>query len=329
MYGERGDPYAAVSRLTARLQAATAPGDALAGVAEAIAISLRLPYVAVESSAGVTAVHGSPGGGPRHAVELSHQHENVGRLVVEGRDGQPPTPRDLALLAELARPAGAAVQAAALADALQTSQRRLVEAREEERRRLRRDLHDGLGPTMAGVVLGIDAAAKLLTDDPVAARRLLDDVKAEASGAVDDVRRLVYDLRPPALDELGLPGAVRQQAERLSMRRPDFSISVAAATPLPPLGAATEVAAFRIAMEALANAARHAHAHHCSVRLSADGQFRLEVTDDGTGIVPGARSGVGLAAMQERATEVGGSCTVSAVEPSGTRVVALLPLDQR
>jgi signal transduction histidine kinase len=329
MYGERGDPYAAVSRLTARLQAATAPGDALAGVAEAIAISLRLPYVAVETSAGITAEHGNPGGGPRHVVELSHQGEDVGRLVVEGRDGQPPTPRDLALLGDLARPAGAAVQSAALADALQTSQRRLVEAREEERRRLRRDLHDGLGPTLAGVVLGIDAASKLLGDDQGRARDLLADVKAEASGAVDDIRRLVYDLRPPALDELGLPGAVRQQAERLSLRRADLGIAVTTTGPLPPLSAATEVAAYRIATEALTNAVRHAHAHQCSVLLSADGQLRVEVTDDGIGIVAGARSGVGLTTMQERATELGGRCTVSSVEPAGTRVVAVLPLDQR
>jgi signal transduction histidine kinase len=328
MYGERGDPYAAVSRLTARLQAATAPGDALGGVAEAIAISLRLPYVVVETTAGVTAAHGTPTGGPRHSMALSHQGEQVGQLVVEGRDGQLPTTRDLALLADLARPAGAAVHAAGLADALRASRRRLVETREEERRRLRRDLHDGLGPTLAGMVLGIDAAAKLLTADPALAQELLADVKAEATGALDDVRRLVYDLRPPALDELGLPGAVRQQAERLSLRHAGLQVSVTAAGPLPPLGAATEVAAYRIALEAIANAARHAQARHCTVDLSADGLLRLEVTDDGIGILPGALPGVGLSAMRERAAEVGGRCTVSSAEPGGTRVLALLPVDR-
>jgi signal transduction histidine kinase len=89
------------------------------------------------------------------------------------------------------------------------------------------------------------------------------------------------------------------------------------------------VAAYRIALEALTNAARHAHAHHCSVQLSADGQLRVEVTDDGVGIVPGGGSGIGLTTMQERATELGGRCTISAARPSGTRVVALLPLDRR
>ena len=327
MYGDRGDPYAAVSRLTTQLQAAAAPGESLAAVAEAIAVSLRLPYVAVETSAGATAVHGTATGTHRHVLDLTHAGADVGRLVVEGRDRQPVTSRDLVLLADLARPAGAAVHAAGLADALRASQRRLVSAREEERRRLRRDLHDGLGPTLAGVGLGLDIAAGLVDSDPDHARRLLADLKAETTAAVDDVRRLVYDLRPPALDELGLLGAVRQHAERLSMRHCGMGIRIDTTGTLPLLGAATEVAAYRIAIEAVANAARHAHARQCSVLLTADGLLRLEVTDDGTGIAAGTRPGVGMAAMHERAAEIGGRCTVSSAAPAGTRVLALLPLD--
>jgi two-component system NarL family sensor kinase len=327
MYGERGDPYAAVSRLTTRLQAATAPGASLAAVAEAIAVSLRLPYVAVETSAGVTAAHGTASGTQRHVLALTHQGDDVGRLVVEGRDRQQLTARDLALLTDLSRPAGAAVHAAGLADALRASQRRLIQAREEERRRLRRDLHDGLGPTLAGVGLGLDIAAGLVAADPDQARSILSDLKAETVAAVDDVRRLVNDLRPPALDELGLLGALRQQTERLSVRHRGLHISIAAADALPRLGAATEVAAYRIAIEAVANAARHAHARRCSVLLSADGRLRVEVTDDGVGIAAGTRAGVGIAAMHERAAEIGGECTISAAAPAGTRVLALLPLD--
>lgn len=326
MYGERGDPYAAVSRLTTLLQGATAPGEALAAVCEAIAVSLRLPFVAVETAGGARASHGTPTGSNRHVLDLSHQGSDVGRLVIEGRNREPLTARDLALVSDLARPAGAAVHAAGLADALRVSQRRMVQAREEERRRLRRDLHDGLGPTLASVVLGLDAAAGLVTADPAGAQEMLTELKREASGAVHDIRRLVYDLRPPALDELGLLGAVRQQVERLAVRDPGMEVHVGARGALPKLGAATEVAAYRIALEAVTNAARHARARHCSVLLVADGQLRVEVTDDGTGIAALARPGVGLAAMQERATEVGGRCIVSSVDPAGTRVLALLPL---
>ena len=329
MYGERGDPYAALSRLTATLQGASEPGESLSAVAEAIAVSLRLPYVAVETTDGLRASSGAPGSVPATEWPLTHLGEQVGRLLVEGRDGRPLSVRDEALLAELARPAGAAVFAANLADALRASRTGLVQAREEERRRLRRDLHDGLGPTLAGVGLGLDVASGLIDRDPAGAKILLADLKREAVGAVDDIRRLVYDLRPPALDELGLVAALRQQAERLSMRNPGLDVSIDAAPALPRLSAATEVAAYRIAMEAVSNTARHAKATHCRVYLrTEDDRLRLEVMDDGIGIAEDTRSGVGIAAMRERAAEIGGQCRVGRDGAAGSSVVALLPLER-
>jgi two-component system NarL family sensor kinase len=262
-----------------------------------------------------------------HEIPLTHQGQHVGRLLVEGRDAQPLSARDLTLVADLARPAGAAVHAAGLADALRASRSRLVQAREEERRRLRRDLHDGLGPTLAGVGLGLNVAAGLIDRDPAEAKQLLAELTRETAAAVDDIRRLVYDLRPPALDELGLVAAVRQQTERLTVRHTGMDIQVESAGSLPGLGAATEVAAYRIAIEAVTNAARHANARHCSVRLSADGLLRIEVVDDGTGIADGTPPGVGMAAMRERAIEIGGECSVLRADPVGTCVLAMLPLD--
>ncbi len=327
MYGDRGDPYAAVSRLTTRLQGAAAPGESLAAVADAIAASLRLPYVAVETSDGVQASSGAPNGHPPVEVPLTHQGQHVGRLLVQGRDHRRLSARDEALLTELARPAGAAVHAAGLADALRASRRSLVQAREEERRRLRRDLHDGLGPTLAGVGLGLDVAAGLIERDPAAARNLLEDLKREATEAVDDIRRLVYDLRPPALDELGLVAALRQQADRLTLRDPGLDVRVDAAPDLPCLAAATEVAAYRIVMEAVNNTSRHARASRCDVHLSvADARLQVSVADDGAGFAAGTRFGVGMIAMRERATELGGDCRVKRT-PTGTTVVAALPLE--
>jgi signal transduction histidine kinase len=315
-----------LSRLTARLQSAPAPGAALPAVAEAIAASLRLPHVVIEATAGGRAEAGAPRGGSTESLPLVHQGQQVGNLVVEGRDRRPVDPRDSRLLAELARPAGAAVSAAALADALSASRARLVQAREEERRRLRRDLHDGLGPTLAGIGLGLDLVASGLDEDPAGARRVLADLEAETAAAVEDVRRLVQDLRPPALDELGLVPAIRQQVDRLALRCPGLVVRVDAAEELPPLPAATEVAAYRIAVEAVTNSVRHARACSCRVAVVADVDLRIEVVDDGNGIPTGSHRGFGLSAMEERAAEVGGSCTVAPGAAGGTRVVALLPL---
>jgi signal transduction histidine kinase len=325
MYGDRGDPYAATSQLTARLQAAAAPGAALTAVAEAIASSLRLPYVAVEAADGRRAASGEPRGGPLETLPLVHHGRPVGRLVVEGRDRRPVAPRDLRLLTELARTAGAAVSAAALADALSASREGLVHAREEERRRLRRDLHDGLGPTLAGIGLGLDLVAAERA--PEAAASMIEELRRETTTAVTDVRRLVEGLRPPALDELGLVPAIRQQSERLALRSPGLLLHVDCPAPLPPLDAATEVAAYRIAVEAVANTVRHAGARTCRVAVSADGALQVEVVDDGRGLAPTDGFGVGLTAMEERAAEVGGRCTVTEGQPCGTRVVAVLPLE--
>jgi signal transduction histidine kinase len=278
----------------------------------------------VEPASARRAQAGTRRGGREESVPLVHHGQQVGCLLVEGRDRRPLGARDARLLTELARPAGAAVAAAALADALSESRAHLVQTREEERRRLRRDLHDGLGPTLAGIGLGLDLVAA--EQDPDAAGKLLAELRRETTAAVDDVRRLVEGLRPPALDELGLVPAIRQQAERLALRSPGLLVRVESPEALPPLSAATEVAAYRIAVEAVTNVVRHAGARTCRVEVSANGVLQLEVVDDGRGL--GAQSpGVGLSAMSERAAEVGGSCTVSAIPDRGTRVLASLPLE--
>ncbi len=326
MFGDRGDPYAAVSRLSATLQGAAAPGDSLESVARAIAGSLKLAYVAIETGGQVRAAVGAPDREPVR-IPMTHQGTPVGTLLAEGAPGRAIGARDRALLAELARHAGAAVYAAGLADDLQASRQRLVEAREEERRRLRRDLHDGLGPGLASAVLGLDLAAGQVHTDPESAVSVLKEIKTETIAALEEIRRLVYELRPPALDDLGLVGALRQQAERIGRRHPTLAITVEAPPSLPALPAATEVAAYRIITEALTNTARHAAATTCTVRLALDGQLRLEVLDDGVGIASATAAGVGLSAMRERALELGGACRISTAHPAGTRVMAALPLE--
>jgi signal transduction histidine kinase len=210
---------------------------------------------------------------------------------------------------------------------LQHSRARLVTTREEERRRLRRDLHDGLGPTLASLAQRLDTARILVPRDPNAAVALLGDLTAQVKTTITDIRRLVYALRPPALDELGLVSALREHAAHYNESN-GLSISMEAPERLPPLPAAVEVAAYRIVLEALTNVARHAHARTCHIHLELrEAQvLYLEVTDDGGGLPKDYHAGVGLTSMRERAMELGGECRIEPGPTHGIRVVARLPL---
>jgi signal transduction histidine kinase len=290
------------------------------------------------------------GEGEGLSLPLVYQHETVGELIIAPRaPGETYSAADRRLLRDLAHQAGIAVHATRLtADLqqvtvdLQRSRERLVLAREEERRRLRRDLHDGLGPTLAALALTASAVGDLMATDPQAAAALLAELQREIRGTVSDIRRLVYDLRPPALDELGLVAAIRESAAQLTVTG-DWRLEIEAEEPLPPLPAAVEVAAYRIAQEALTNVARHAGATRCVVRLTVDdgrttidevqatpyalrSTLHIEIVDNGVGLSAEHRAGVGLLSMRERAEELGGACVIEGMEPTGTRVRAWLPL---
>jgi signal transduction histidine kinase len=331
MYGERDDPYAVISRLGRRLEATLAPEAVLPTLVETIAQALKLPYAAIllkeDEEFRTAAAYGSPRGEPE-TLPLEYQREEIGRLVLSPRaPGEGFSDADRSLLEDLARQAEVAVHAVRLTADLQRSRERLVATREEERRRLRRDLHDELAPTLAA--LGLDAATvgELIATDPKEAAFANEKLRSAIRATVGDVRRLVYDLRPPALDELGLVEAMRQRASRLGVGDEGFLATVEAPDELPPLPAAVEVAAYRIVQEALTNVSRHARASACTVRLAcADGRtLTIEVTDDGVGLPDTPEGGVGLSSMRERAAELGGECEIVRSWPSGTRVFARLP----
>jgi signal transduction histidine kinase len=213
---------------------------------------------------------------------------------------------------------------------LDASRRQLVIAREEERRRIRRDLHDGLGPMLAAMTLKLDLTRDQVRADPSTAESMLDGLKADTKTAVAEIRRLVRELRPPALDELGLVEAIRQRADEFAAPNGSdgagrLSIAVESPRPLPALNAAVEVAAYRIAVEAMTNVVRHARASHCVVRLTATRELEVEVLDDGIGVDPSLPAGVGLSSMRERTAELGGSCSIDRLDDGWTRVVARFP----
>jgi two-component system NarL family sensor kinase len=323
LYGERRDPYLVMSSLGERLPEA---GAALPALAETVARTLKLPFVAIEIERDGDLLPAASAGqlrGEPLVLPLAYQGASVGRLTLGRRAPSDAFTRaEGKLFDDIARQVGVTAYAVRLTEDLQRSRERLVMAREEERRRVRRDLHDGLGPTLAGIALQLDAARSLLGSDPGAVDELLSSLVAETQNAIADVRRLVYDLRPPALDELGLVPALREQAARF----PGLEIEVDASEELGDLPAAVEVAAYRIATEAVTNVARHAQASRCKVRLSLNGALELEVTDDGRGMSPGWRPGVGVTSIRERAAELGGSCVLVAAPAGGTAVRARLPL---
>ena len=208
---------------------------------------------------------------------------------------------------------------------LQRSRESLVSAREEERRRLRRDLHDGVGPQLAALMLELETAGDLVSEKPEASA-LMAKLSTRARGIVADVRHSVHALRPPALDELGLVGALREGA--IQYGPAGLRVSVENTGDLSQLPAAVEVACYRIAQEALANVVRHAGASACSIRMHLDEEacvLVVEVEDDGRGIREDDRAGVGMISMRERTEELGGTCTVKPLAGGGTLVRALLP----
>jgi signal transduction histidine kinase len=330
MYGERDDPYAVISRLGRRLEGALAPDTVLPTVVETIAQAFKLPYAAILLKEGegfkTAASYGSPLGEPE-TIPLVYQREEIGRLVLSPRaPGESFSDADRSLLEDLARQAEVVVHAVRLTADLQRSRERLVATREEERRRLRRDLHDGLGAQLAGLNVQTGTLRRLIPSDPGAADELVVELREELRGAISDIRRLVYDLRPPALDDLGLVEALRQLAERYDSKDGPLRVAVEAPENLPNLPAAVEVAVYRITQEALTNVARHARATTCVVRLAVNDNVTLEIVDDGVGVPSGRSAGVGLSSMHERAEELGGGCTVIALSEGGTRVLASLPL---
>lgn len=292
-------------------------------LAEEVGTTLKLRHVAAAS--GDVVVSWPPGTpappDPVAVFPIRWQDEDLGTLTVTSRAGDDLTDADHTLLDGLARQAGAAVRAAMLNDDLRRSRERILVAREDERRRLQRDLHDGLGPTLASLYQRVDAARSLFTKDPAAADELLTDVAEQTRSVIEEIRALVHALRPPELDELGLAGAV----EAVGARFDGLRVRVLA-DDLPPLEPVVESAAYRIAVEALTNAARHSGATVANVRLDvSDGVLVVIVEDDGRGIAPDARDGTGLRSMRERAGELGGRCDVAS-DPHGTTVKATVPL---
>lgn len=323
LFGDRGDPARALSALGRSLESSS--GAPLEGAARTVAVTLRLPVVQVIGDSGE--MLSSYGEGPAEGVVvplLAGGHREGELRVGRRSPDEALSPADRTVLEELARPLALALAAERLSRQVQRSRERLVLAREEERLRIRRELHDGVGPSLAAIGLELDLALALHpAPDGDVGSRATRRARELTGTLITDVRRIVHELRPAALDELGLAGALEDLALTPGA---DPQVHVVVGE-LPALPAATEVAAYRIAQEALANAVRHASATAVVISVDVAGHVLcLEILDDGVGVSDGAVEGVGSSSMRERAVEVGGSYRRIRRASGGTMVRAELPL---
>ena len=355
MYGERDDPYAVLTRLSRALETTPNPEDTLPALASQIGQALKIPYVEIrleqDGEKRLAAAYGRPQA-DLLSFPLAYQEEIIGSLRVAHRArGEEFSPTDQRLIENIARQAGAAAKTVRLHMQLLRSRAQIVSEREEERRRIRRDLHDELGPVMASQALMLAAARQKIRTDPPGAEDLVEQVAQRSQETVKEIRRLVHGLRPPALDQLGLVESLRDFARNFNpLSGPDSSqdsstgglmengLVVEISAPpggLPELPAAVEVNAYRIALEGISNAARHAQAKRCGVKFQVEPGSALgvnpaglvvQIGDDGVGPPKLYREGVGLRSMRERAEEIGGRLTVESSQPGGTRITAWLPL---
>jgi two-component system NarL family sensor kinase len=329
VHGDPEEPYVALGRLGDRLAAASAPEElstrVLPVVVEQVTRSLRASGARLALIDGTITAFGTPidadavDGVTR--VPLSYGGVPSGELAVHRGGGLDASGRQV--LARLAMQAGVAAHTVLLAHQVQRAREAVVVAREEERRRLRRDLHDDIGPALAALALQAEAALTLASDDPHAAAELVARLVPRLNATVAEVRSLVHELRPPNLDELGLAASVHELAARMST--PEVTVS-AEVTGLPELSAALDVAAYRIVAEAVTNAVRHAAASRVVVGLAVSaGTLAIEITDDGCGLPTEPVNGFGLTSMRLRAEELGGELIVS-TGAEGTSVLARVPV---
>lgn len=324
--GERADPLALVDRIGASLE--VAEDNPVASMLEAVATAAGASCAAVHDATGRELAKVGDVGTTSLDVPLLHGGTELGVLSVGPRRGEPRvTIRDARLVLALAPHLAVVVRSRALAEELVRERQRVTTATLAERDRLRRDLHDGLGPSLSGIALGLEAAGKALVRDPAAVPDLLERTRLEADATVREVRRVLACLRPAALDRQGLVSAVRETADSLGMGapgRPRFELRADALPVLPP---SVEESAFRIVAESMTNVARHSGAEHCNVEINqANGDLRVAVIDDGDGYPSTRPMGHGLDSMRRRASDVGGRLTVAPIEPHGTVVTAELPL---
>lgn len=356
MKGKHDDPYSILVGLGNRLIEPIAPEEMLRVVTETVRDALRLPYVGIWIGVNGREKEAASSGTVKydlHAFPILLGGETLGTLILSSRsENEAFTAEDRKLIEVMIRQAAPIVRNVTmtlgmklLALDVQESREKLVLAREEERRQIRRNLHDELAPRLLSLSFNVAAAQQHMAKNPATAYELLDKLRGTIRSTVDDIRSMVHDMRPPALDEFGLVGSLKARIHDIEKAQEQLTSTVShseilairliAPPELPILPAAVEVAAYRIVTESLVNVVRHAKAAACMVRVEVTGSQELviEVTDDGAGlpdrIISFGKGGIGLTSIRERAAELGGTCLFEKLAEGGTRIRAVLPLSRK
>ncbi|MDG0795143.1 sensor histidine kinase [Cohnella ginsengisoli] len=333
VFGERDEPYQVLSDLTKRIEVSLTQQDLLPTIVEMAARALRAPYAAIETRHDGDEVRTLTSFGTpveqRSTIVLDVKGEAVGQLVVgidRVNEALPPSQRHM--LNDLVRQISIAVQTIRLTEELHLSRERVILTREEERRRVRRDLHDGLGSTLASIMLRLDEAIQQEGCLPDSSRKALETAQSLARKAITDIRQLVYSLRPPALDEFGLTFALKELA--LQFKDPSLQVVLEGFDRRLTLSAAAEVAVYRIVQEALTNVVKHAGASRCEIVLRLQASvLHLDISDNGKGLPETLSPGIGIRSIRERAAELGGTCELQSSSGQGTHISVKLPMEER
>ena len=307
VHGDAREPLAAVARVGGRLASARDPELLLSSLLHGVIDSLRLAGASIDvidsGQPGILTV-GVVGGADDVSLPLLFDDELVGALTVSPRPGERLDQRTRRALDSLVPTLAVAAVLAVNVHELAESRARLVSARDEERRVIRRELHDGFGPALAGIGYGLSAVRNLLHSDPAAADELLQRLGQEIDARVEDVRTLARDLVPPVLLELGLAAALHELAERHRGSGTAFEVVIDDGVDVP---AAMATTLYGLLAEAVRNVVRHAGATRCSISVHTDRDVVVaEVRDDGVGFDEDSVTGVGLQSMRERAHALGG-----------------------
>lgn len=333
-YAQHDNPFALVEKMQTPLHLANDPQAVLAMIATTTAQTLKVPFVEISTQhddAELSAIYGLlPANTQTETVSLRYQDTPLGELRVAARQAHESlSASDITILQSFARQIALALYAIQTTRQIYQSRQRLVTAREEERRRIRRDLHDGLGASLSSFVLRLEQAIDQLPANASTSEAMLTSLINDAQQAILDIRRLVYELRPPDLDEYGLLFALREYLHRMTTN--GTTLTLHAPETLPNLPAAIEVAVYRITQEAVNNALKHAHASNVTVNIQVTTHtprwLQLEICDDGVGITSTSQTGIGLNSMRERAQEVGGRWMLKVQPAGGVRVLVDLPLE--